>query len=237
MKKIGISLCAITLMLAATTQSFAQKVDEIIQKHIVAIGGEENWKKVNTMKMEGSVSAQGMEIGVTQTIVHNKGMRQDISVMGMTGYTIMTPTEGWNFMPFGGQTEPEAMTADMVNEGKSKLDIQGDLIDYKTKGTKIDLLGKDDVEGTEVFKLKVVKKDGKEKTLFIDTKNYFVIREIEKIKADGKEMEVPVDYSNYQKQSNGIVFPMTLGTQQGEVTFKNIEINAKVDESIFKPSK
>ena len=39
-------------------------------------------------------------------------------------------------------------------------------MDYKAKGSKIELVGKDDMEGTEVYKLKLTTKDGKEKTMF-----------------------------------------------------------------------
>jgi hypothetical protein len=34
----------------ATAISYAQTADELINKHIEAIGGKENWKKVNSMR-------------------------------------------------------------------------------------------------------------------------------------------------------------------------------------------
>jgi len=236
MKKLRTTLCTLTLVVAGSIASFAQNADEIIQKHITAIGGAEAWKKVNSIKMTGSMNAQGTEIGVTQTVAHNKGMRQDISVMGMNGYMIVTNKEGWSFMPFGGQTAPEAMTPDQVKESQDELDIQGDLIDYQAKGNKVEFVGKDDVEGTEVFKLKVTGKDGKEKTVYIDASSYFMIREVRKINADGKEMEMAIDFSNFQKQANGTMFPMTVGTPQGEVNFSKVEINSPIEDSLFKPA-
>ena len=77
-----------------------------------------------------------MDITVVVNAIHMKGSRQDITMMGMSGYSFTTDKEGWTFMPFGGQTAPEAMTPQMVKEGRSKLDLQGDFIDYKAKGTK-----------------------------------------------------------------------------------------------------
>lgn len=56
------------------------------------------------------------------------------------------------------------------------------------------------------------------------------------MKANGKEMEQVSMMSNYQKQPEGIVVPMTINTQGGEITFKTVEINKPVDESVFKPS-
>ena len=81
MKRIVFSF----LLLATTFIAKAQTADEIIAKHIEAIGGAENWKKVNSIKMEGTMQVQGAEVAVTQTVLHGKGSRQDISVMGMNG--------------------------------------------------------------------------------------------------------------------------------------------------------
>jgi outer membrane lipoprotein-sorting protein len=238
MKHITRSILALTILLASAFASHAQNVDEIVAKHIAAIGGADVWKNLKSYRMEGGMKIQGMDITVVVNAIHMKGSRQDITMMGMSGYSFTTDKEGWTYMPFGGQTAPEAMTPQMVKEGKNKLDLQGDFIDYKNKGTKVEFVGKDEVEGTEVFKLKVTHKDSTEKTVFIDANSYYLIRETDKIKADGKEMEASVDFSNFQKQPNGLVFPMALGTPQGEVTITKFEQNAKVDESLFKtPSK
>lgn len=237
MKLIVRALIALSLLVSVTITSYAQKAEDIIQKHLAAIGGEDTWKKLNTLRMEGGMKANGVDVSVVINSVNMKGTRQDITVMGMSGYTITTDKEGWMYMPFGGQTAPEAMTPDQVKQGKYKLDLQGDFVDYKSKGTKVEFVGKDEVEGTEVFKLKVTHKDSTEKTVFMDASNYYLIREVDKFVADGKEMEVAIDFSNFQKQPNGIVFAMTMGVPQGEVNFTKVEVNVKVDDAIFKPSK
>jgi len=92
MKFLKTSLIAIGI-LAIANLSFAQSAEEVVQKHITAIGGSDNWKKINSLKMAGSINANGMEINITQTILHNKAMRQDISLMGMDGYTIVNNKE------------------------------------------------------------------------------------------------------------------------------------------------
>ncbi len=237
MKLIVRALIVLSLLVSVTITSYAQKAEDIIQKHLAAIGGEDAWKKLNTLRMEGGMKANGVDVSVVINSVNMKGTRQDITVMGMSGYTITTDKEGWMYMPFGGQTAPEAMTPDQVKQGKYKLDLQGDFVDYKSKGTKVEFVGKDEVEGTEVFKLKVTHKDSTEKTVFMDASNYYLIREVDKFVADGKEMEVAIDFSNFQKQPNGIVFAMTMGVPQGEVNFTKVEVNVKVDDAIFKPSK
>jgi len=213
----------------------AQNADEIIKKHLEAIGGLDNWKKVQSLKMTGSINAQGQELIITRTVVQNKAYRMDLTIAGMENYQIVTTTEGWNFFPVGGQTKPEAMTADEVKESATELDLQGPLVNYKEKGITVTYLGKDDIEGTECYKLKVTYKDGKETTMCFDASNYYMIREVQKMKANGKEMEMTMNFSNFKKIDGGIVMPMTLGTEQGNVILKTIEINPKLDDATFKP--
>lgn len=214
----------------------AQTADEIIQKNITARGGLENLKKLNTMKMTGVVNANGQEIQVVLTIVNNKGMRQDITVGGMANYTIITPAGGWNYFPVGGQTKPEAMTADDVKNSLTQLDLQGALVDYAAKGNKVEYLGKDDVEGTECYKIKVTHKTGMEETYYIDAQSYYLIRTLTKVQVNGKEQEMASNFSNFQKLPAGIMFPMTIGAGQGDVTFKSVEVNVAVDDKIFTPT-
>ncbi len=140
-------------------------------------------------------------------------------------------------MPFQGQKAPEPITADDLKEAQDDLDVQGSLIDYKTKGHTIEYLGTDDVEGVDALKLKETLKSGKVVTIFIDPKTYYIIRTISKQKANGKEVDVTTNLSNYQKLPEGIFVPWTIGLPFGELKLTKVEINKPVDESIFKPSK
>jgi outer membrane lipoprotein-sorting protein len=236
-------LFALFLVAAVSTATVkAQTADEIINKHIQAIGGLDNWKKVSSVVQNGSMTVQGMELNITITVLNNKGSRQDINAMGMNNYIIITPTEGWRFFPIQGQQAPEAMTADDVKESQDGLDAQGTLVDYKAKGHSVELLGKEDVDGTECFKLKVTHKGGKTDTYFIDPTTYYLVKSISVMKANGQEAELSTSYSNYQKLPEGIVVPMSLNIPLGpgfnvDLTISKVEINKAVDESIFKPAK
>jgi len=235
MKLIRTSAIAILAMLVSIF-TFAQTAEEIVAKHIEAIGGAAAWKKVNSLYYEGKITVQGAEVNVTLTALNGKGVRQNISFGGMTGYQIVTPTAGWNFMPFQGQAAPEAMTADQLKESADDLDVQGKLVDYKSKGNTVEYLGKDDVEGTECFKLKITSKAGNVETVFIDPKSYYVVRSVAKKTANGQESNVQTDLSNYQKLPEGIVVPFSIKLSEGELVLSKAEVNKQVDESTFKPS-
>lgn len=225
------------LAVCAAGFTFAQTADEIVNKHIQAIGGAEAWKKVNSIITTGSLKVQNAEVIVVQTVLNGKGSRQDFSIMGTNNYQIVTPDAGWNFMAVRGQKAPEPITADELKESQEGLDAQGSLIDYKAKGHAVEFLGTDDVDGVDALKLKVTLKSGKVETLYFDPKTYFVIRVIRKQKANGKEDNVTSNLSNYQKLPEGIMIPFSITLPFGELVVSKVEINKPIDENIFKPAK
>lgn len=213
----------------------AQELNDIVNNHIKAIGGADNWNKLKSMISELTMKAQGAEIKVTIHQVQKKAMRADIEVMGMTGYQIMTDKAGWSFMPFAGQTKAEPSTADDVKSSQDDLDMIDAFITYQTYGKKIEYLGKDDIEGTECHKVALTDKEGDMTTYFIDASDYHVIKEVSKKKANGKEVESTKTYGNFKKLNEGIVFPMSIGGDQGEMEISKIEINKTIDDTMFEP--
>jgi len=233
---------SILSLLAAVAVSFsalAQTADEVIDKHFDAIGGKDNWRKVTSMKMEATVSTQGMDIPITVYQVHNKAMKQEINVMNMVGYVIMTTEGGWNFLPFMGQTAPEPMTTDDLEVGKEQLDIQGELLDYTAKGHSVELLGKEDVDGTDCHKLKLTRKSGRSTTYLIDAKTFYVVRTVSKVKANGQEVDQTMNLSNYQKQSFGIVVPLSMENSSlpAPLVVSKVEVNPTIEASVFEVKK
>lgn len=238
-----LKLAALFIMAALSVTSVkAQTADEIINKYVEAIGGTESWKKVNSLVQSGTMTVQGMNIDLTISTLNGKGTRQDIVAMGMNNYMIVTPTEGWRFFPIQGQQAPEAMTADDIKESQDGLDVTGALVEFKVKGHTADFLGKEDVDGTECFKIKLTQKGGKVETYFIDAKTYLLLKTVSIMKANGQEAEVFTTFSNYQKLPEGISIPMSMSMPLApgmnvDLVINKVEINKPIDESIFKVAK
>lgn len=231
------NLLTLVLFSASLISFKAQTIDEIVSKHIEAIGGQQNWAKLKTMRTESSLKVEGAEIKFTTSQIDKKCMRQDINAMGMTGYSILNATEGWNYMPWQGHTKAEAITADDVKNAQDELYLQDEFITYKELGKKLEYIGKDDIDGTECHKVKMTGLEGKETTFYIDPSNYYVIKQTEKAVANGKEQENSTFFSDYKKLEEGIVYPMSISGPWGEMVITKLDINPKIDESIFKPSK
>lgn len=235
MKSINMLTMAFAALLFSSV-SFGQTAEEIIAKHVDAIGGEANWKKLNTLRQEATLSVQGMEINVVISGIHNKGVRQEFNVMGMNNYSIITPTAGWNFMPIQGQTKPEPMTEEQLKYGVDQVDLQGDVVDYKAKGHSVVKLDNEEVEGVSCFKIRMTRKNGNEMVYFIDPTSFYCVRTASKLVANGQEMESISNLSNYQKLPEGIVVPFTLesSTVPAPINISKVVVNGPVDEALFK---
>ncbi|MCY7350408.1 MAG: outer membrane lipoprotein-sorting protein, partial [Cytophagaceae bacterium] len=142
-------LLAAAVAVLLSTGAFAQTADEIIDKYVAARGGADKLKGIQTLVMENSMSVQGQEIPMTQTIVNGKGFRQDVNIMGNSMVTVIEGETGWNILPamMGGTGEPQDVPAEMLKGQSASLDPAGALFDYKTKGSNVELAGTEKVGG------------------------------------------------------------------------------------------
>ncbi len=236
MKKTTVSALFVLL---SSAFSLAQTAEEIIAKHIAAIGGD-NWKKVEAVRMEANISADaapGMAIGWSMTAIRDQAARMEVSVMGMNQVMAAKGDKGWSTNPFMGSTEPEPMTADQAKSLMEQADIDGTIIGYQEKGYTVEYLGTEDVEGTEAHKIKVTKGEKKIEYLYYDPKTFYEIKSVQIDEIDGQEVENVTFYSNF-KEVNGIVLPHTMqqvNPMMGNttITITKVEFNPLVDLKIF----
>ena len=212
----------------------AQTLDEILDKNIAAMGGKEKLMSLNTIKMEGSMSTQGVDLTITSTRSHLAGMRLDIEAMGTSNYQVMNTTKGSAFWPIRGMDAPEDMSADQFKAGQNQLDLHGTFYNYKDKGTTVELIGKENVDGAETNKLKVTFKNGIVSNYFIDTKTNRVVKTSGMMNVNGQDMEVSTSYGDYKQNADGYWFAYSITTQQGTIVYDKITTNMPVDESIYK---
>ena len=221
----------------ATLNVSAQTVDEIVAKNIEAMGGAAKLATLTSVKKTGTMSAQGQEFPATINVVQSKGFRLDFEIMGTSNNQIITPTKSSMFMPIQQMTEPKVDSEEETKEKQGALDIHSALYDYKAKGTTIELVGNDKVDGADAYKLKVTLKTGKPAFFLIDKKSNRVVKTIAKGKGpDGTEQEIETPYGDYKQNADGFWFAYSTSFNGGmvSVTFDKIETNIKIDESIFK---
>lgn len=237
MKKMLLPVCMLFLALSA----FAQTADEIVDKHIKAMGGMEKLKALKSVKATGKMKAGAMEFPSTMLKARPDLFRMDFTVQGMTGTQAYDGTTGWAVMPFMGKKDPEKMDDDMQKSMKEEADFDGALVDYKTKGNKVELMGKEDVEGSPAYKLHLTTKSGTESNLFIDADTYLLVKTESKRKVQGQEIESETMVGDY-KEIGGVMFPHTMemrrkGAPAGAsqtIVIDKYELNTAVDAAQFK---
>jgi hypothetical protein len=220
----------------------AQSVDDVINKYVEARGGKDKLNAIKSLYMEGSRQMMGNEILVKVSTVQGKLFRTDFELGGTTGYTIITPTEGWSFIPMQ-SPNVEPIPADRLKGMQGQLDILGPLVDYASKGNKAELQGKETIDGKEAYKIKLTTASGKETTYFIDTKTNLLIqsRQMAPARGNNAPQEIITNYSDY-KSFDGVMFPQTIanpggGMMGGSTTFDTIVINKTIDDNQYKPAK
>jgi hypothetical protein len=218
----------------------AQNVDEIIDKHIKAMGGREKMKSLSSSKTTTKMKMQMFEFPVVTTVTKSGSMKTETTIQGMKmeqAYDSKTKS-GWYVNPMQGDKTAQKMNEEQLKEMNDDDKIESPLLDYKLKGHTAEYLGKDDFEGEEVYKIMLTKKNGNIVYYYIDTQNYCIWKETTKIKLKEKEFESESYYSNYT-MVDGIITAFTTenyanGKVQMQMNVEKIEYNVPVDDKLFK---
>lgn len=237
-RKNLILLFAFTLLL--TVAASAQTVDDIIKKSTEARGGLQKIKAIKSLKATGklTITSQGIEIPITLQQKRPNAFRMDATFQGQSVVQAYDGESGWQVNPFQGVNEPDKMAGDDLKEAQEQADIDGPLVDYKEKGNTVELVGKEDLEGTPAYKLKVTLKNGDVRYIYIDAANYLELKVTAKRRSPGGEQEVDIYPSNY-KPVNGVLFPFSTeqkiaGQTQIQITIDKLDIDAPVEDAVFK---
>jgi outer membrane lipoprotein-sorting protein len=235
----------VVLMAASVLSVFslrAQTADEIINKHIEALGGKEKLAAIKSIYTEYDLEVMGQQVAGTTWLVNGKAYKNEVSFGGQKIVQCFTDQGGWGINPMMGQTSAEALPEDQVKAGKAQLDAGGPLFNYAAKGNTVELVGKEAVGEKQAFKLKLKTKDSVESLFWIDPATYYVLKSSVKTNFQGSEMETTIAFSNYKKTDYGFVMPTTteINMSQGltmNITSKKTEINKDVDMKLFEMPK
>lgn len=235
-KKVAMCLAAAAVF---ALPAAAQTVDEIIAKSIEARGGEAKLRAVKSMHVTGKMEiGPGMSAPLTLNLKRPGMARMEFTIQGMTGIQAYDGKDGWAVMPFQGKKDAEPMSADDVKEMEDQADYDGPLMDYKAKGNTVEFLGKDKVEGSDAYKLKVTKKNGNVVTYFIDADSGLEVKTVLKTKSHGNEQEVETTYSDF-RTVDGLVMPFSFeagavgSPQKQKIVVDKIEINPDLSDAQF----
>ena len=239
MKLFWIGLTVMIACISAISLQ-AQTADDIINKHIDAIGGKDVLAKVKSLYFEGTASAMGNDYPTTTTILAGKGFRTVTSVNGSDIIQCFTDTSGWSINPLAGQADATAMPEDIVKKGKLSLDIGGELVNFRSKGFTDSLLGRENLGSVSCYKVQL-NQPGIEITYLFDPNTYYTLQTESKVSVNGQDVTSITKYSDFKKTDIGYVAPTTLTVNNAgydvTISYTKVEVNKDVDPGIFKMPK
>jgi outer membrane lipoprotein-sorting protein len=235
--KRGVKVLAAVVVLSA--MSAAQTADDIIAKAIAARGGLDKIKAVQTVRLTATIAFGTQGSGKLLVEMKRPGkIREELAAAGRVVIRTSDGAKGWDLNQFTGGNEAQPLPADEMNTMAQKADFDRPFVDYKAKGHKVELLGKDMVKDKPAHKIKITLKEGDVRYDYFDAASYQEVKWTGTIPIQGKSVEATSYFSDY-REVGGVTFPYVIESSTGDnpegqrLTFEKIEVNVALDDSRF----
>jgi len=238
---------------------------EIVDKNIAARGGLQKWRGVRTLSWSGKLDAGGnnqrylnvkvpgmppppqpskdpaaqVQLPFVFEMMRPRKSRLEIEFSGQTAVQVYDGTQGWKVRPYLNRHEVEPFTPAELEAAGAQADLDGALVDYAAKGTKIELEGVEQVEGRDAYKLKLTLNNKHVVHQWIDAQSFLDVKvEGTPRKLDGKPHAVAIFLRDY-RTVNGLQIPHVIetvvqGVQRTEkIQIEKVVVNPRLDESRF----
>ena len=178
----------------------AMSLDDLLEAHYEALGGKDAWKAVESVRFDGTMTmGPGVEAPFSMTLQRPDRIRLEFTFQGMTGIQASDGDVAWMVMPFMGKNDPEEIPTEQAEQLQEQADIDGPLFDWQDKGHEVELLGLEEVEGTQVYKVKVTRESGNVRYHYLDSEYFITIKQEGKTKVQGQEMEIETALGDYKQ--------------------------------------
>jgi outer membrane lipoprotein-sorting protein len=236
---------------------------EIVDKNVAARGGLPAWRAVQALSMTGKMDAGGnarptlpvpgvkpaagvparpraqVQLPFVMDLKRPRKVRVELQFQGKTAIQVYDGTNGWKVRPFLNRHEVEPYSAEEMKAAGTQADLDGPLVDYAAKGTRVELEGTEKVEDRNTYRLKLTLKDGHVQHVWVDAVT-FLETKIEGVprRLDGKYHPVATYLRDY-RSVDGVKLPYVLETvvqgvpQKEKMEIERVAVNPKLDDSLF----
>ena len=191
-----------------------------------------------------------VQLPFVMELARPRKMRFELQFNGQTAVQVFDGANGWKLRPFLGRRAVEPYTADEMNTASMQADLDGPLVDYAAKGTRIELAGTEKVEGRDTYKIKMTMQSSQVLHVWIDALSFLEAKiEGQPRRLDGTDHPVEVYFRDY-RQVHGLEIPFVLETKvlpvaknslglrdvpvpPERVTIDRVVVNPKFDEALF----
>jgi hypothetical protein len=159
-----------------------------------------------------------MEVPFVMELARPRRQRFELKFNGQTAIQVYDGANGWKLRPFLNRREVEPFTPEEMKVASTQADLDGPLVDYAAKGTRIEFVGTEKVEDRDTYKIKLTTKDEASINVWIDAQTFLETKiEGQPRRLDGTYHPVEVYFRDY-RQVNGLLIPFVLETKVLPVT-------------------
>ena len=215
---------------------------QIADKNVAARGGLDKWRAVQSIKMTGRMEVGGKannQVPFTLQMKRPNKQRLAIEFGGQTAVQVFDGEKGWKLRPFLNRPDPEPFSAEELGKTEDGPGIDGLLVDYVAKGSKIELEGTETVEDKATYRLKLTNKQGHFSHIWIDGTTFLEAKvEGHPRRFDGRMRPVETYLSDY-RPVDGLMIPHVSETRvQGaakshKMMVENVAVNLALDDALF----
>ena len=189
--------------------------EQVVAKNVAARGGLQAWRAVQTLTLSGQMQAggtQNTELPFVLEMKRPRKSRLELKFAGRTGVQVYDGVQGWKLRPYLGRNDVESFTGEELKEAALQSELDGPLIDYAAKGSKVALEGIEKLGDREAYRLKVTTKSGHASHVWLDAQTFLEVK-VEGVprRLDGKLHGVEIAYKNY-RSVHGLMIPHLLET-------------------------
>jgi len=203
-------------------------------------GGVDKLRAIQNVTMTGQASLMDGQFQAPVTIRAKRpmSMRMDMSIQSQTFVQAFDGETAWMINPFTGSPEPQKSNEEDTQAARDDADfIDGSLVDYQSKGNAVELIGKEDVDGSPAYKLKITKKSGSIENVYLDAKTFLPVKSAGTRKQQDHEIAYESFPGNF-KPVNGVMMPFSLnqkmnGRSMLDLTVEKVDVNTPMDDAIF----
>jgi outer membrane lipoprotein-sorting protein len=215
---------------------------QIVDQNVSARGGLQTWRAVQTMSVSGKLDAGGKQSVQLPFVLEMRRPRKthlEIEFNGQMAVQVYDGVNGWKLRPFLNRHEVEPFTPEEMKAASMQADLDGLLVDYGAKGTKIELAGVERLEGRDAYNLKLTMKGDEIRHVWVDTKTFLELKiEGAPRRLNGKYHAVATYLRDY-RSVQGLMIPYMVETTVESVkgthkmTVESVVVNPKLDDSHF----
>jgi len=233
-------LVAALLVYNSDAMKEARFVKTLVARNIDARGGADAWEAVSSLRLAGEMDL-GQEMVVPYVLEQKRPDKMCFEFVfdGETAVQCADGKTGWKLQPYLGRTAPELMTDAELRETADSADPYGLLYDYAARGSDVELVGQESLEGRDVFKLKVTLSRGGVRWLYLDAETALEVKLETMRTVAGRERRVETLYSEWQ-EVDGLLIALRQDTRtEGDeeshfLTVDSVIVNPRLEDSRFR---